>query len=123
MILRPCFQIEPEYRSFNPGQTYPEITMPATMISYAANTYVWISCSNTSAPEQCWAAYTVRPGGVITGQLQKNIPGVLVTDIDTSKIYYDSTVHWRDRAMHGIFQSGDLDSTLGDDNSRDRTTL
>ena len=101
-------QVEPECRALNPGSTYPEITMPATMISYAANTYLWISCSNTSAPEQCWPAFAVRPGGVVVGRLEKNVPGVLVTDVDTEKKFYDSTVYWRGRAMEGVLHSGEI---------------
>ena len=93
---------------FNPGTTLPEITMPATMISYAANNYLWISCSNTSATASCWAAFVARPDGVIIGRLVKNTTDLLITEIDTSISYYDSTKYWRSRAMNGVFHSGDL---------------
>lgn len=96
------------YFAFNNGRTLPEITMPSTMISYAANNYLWISCSNTSAPESCWPSMMVRPDGVIVGKLEKNIDGILVTEIDTDQQYYDSTKYWRNRAMNGIFHSGKL---------------
>lgn len=91
---------------FNTGRTYPEITMPATMVSYATNNYLWISCSNSSAKESCWAAFMVRADGVITGRLEKNVDGLLITEIDTDKKYYDSTQYWRSRAMNGVYHSG-----------------
>lgn len=90
----------------NPGRTIPEITMPASMISYAANNYIWISCSNTSAAESCFASFMVRPDGVISGRLEKHRPDILVTEIDLEQPFYDSTKFWRDRAMSGIYRSG-----------------
>lgn len=92
--------------SLNPGRTYPEITMPATMISYAANNYLWISCSNTSAPESCFGAFMVRPDGVICGKAEKNQEGILFTEITAEKDFYDSTQYWRSRAMNGVYHSG-----------------
>jgi len=104
-------QVGEENVGFNHGKTYPEITMPATMVSYAANNYMWISCSNTSAKESCWASFMVRPDGVKVGKLTKNEAGLLITDIDTEKEYYDSTELWRGRAMKGIyFSGGEIDS-------------
>ena len=104
-------QVGEENTAFNQGKTYPEITMPATMVSYAANNYFWISCSNTSAKESCWASFMVRPDGVKVGQLTKNKQGILITEIDTKKAYYDSTELWRERSMDGIyFSGGDIES-------------
>jgi predicted amidohydrolase len=101
-------QIGEPYFSLNPGKTYPEITMPATMISYAGNNYVWVSCSNTSARESCWGSFIVRPDGIITGRLEKNVEGILMTEIDTAVEYYDSTKFWRKRAINGCYYSGDM---------------
>lgn len=101
-------QVGAEHFEYNFGKTLPEITMLATMISYAANNFVWISCSNTSAYESCWPSMMVRPDGVVTGRLNKHEAGILLTEIDTEAQYYDSTQHWRDRAMEGIFHSGSL---------------
>lgn len=111
-------QVGRKYHKFNSGTTIPEITMPATMVSYAANNHIWISCSNTSASESCWASFMVRPDGVITGRLKKNTEGVLITEIDTEKEFYDSTRAWRDRAINGIYFSGDKVKDL-----RDRSKL
>ena len=111
-------EVGEENQQFNTGTTYPEITMPATMVSYAANNYLWISCSNTSAIESCWASFFVRPDGVVTGRLKKNKEGILMTEIDTDKKYYDATEAWRERAINGIYFSGERVKDL-----RDRTKL
>jgi predicted amidohydrolase len=92
----------------NPGSTIPGITMPAAMRTAAANNYLWISCSNSSARESCWPAFLVRPDGVVTGCLRLNTAGVLISGIDTDKPLFDSTVVWRPRAMRGIYHSGTL---------------
>jgi predicted amidohydrolase len=109
-------QIGEKYFPFNPGKTLPEITMPSSMISYAANNYLWISCSNSSAMESCWGGFVVRPDGVIHGRLRKNSNEFLITEIDTDVMYYDSTSAWRERAMNGIYYSAELVSDPRSDN-------
>ena len=96
-----------KYHPINPGNTLPEITMPSTMISYAANNHLWISCSNSSAPESCWGSLVVRPDGVIEGRLKKNSDELLITEINTEIEYYDATAAWRERAMKGVYHSGE----------------
>ncbi len=113
-------QVGEEFCQHNFGKTLPEITMPATMTSYAANNYVWISSSNTSGLESCWPSFVVRPDGVTVGKLKKNETSLLVTMIDTATKYYDSTWAWRDRAMNGQYHSGSL---VEDGRSRDKTGL
>jgi len=100
--------------------TLPGITMPATMISMAANNYVWVSASNTSASQSCWPSLVVRPDGVMVGRLRRNRSGLLVTRIDPGEAYYDSTIAWRDRSIDGVFHSG---PRVDDPRSRDRTSL
>ena len=107
-------------RTLKLGSTIPGITMPATMISQAANNYVWISCPNSSARESCWPSFFVRPDGVVTGRLRLNTAGVLVSEVNTDEQLYDSTIDWRDSAMEGIFHSGTL---VRDRRSDDRTRL
>jgi len=99
--------------------TLPGITMPATLVSMAANNYVWISASNTSARQSCWPSLAVRPDGVVVGKLRRNTAGLLMTTIDPAAEYYDSTVAWRDRAIDGVFHSGE---TVQDPRSDDRTS-
>lgn len=107
-------------QKFNQGSTLPSITMPATMQATAGNSFLWISCSNTSAPQSCWPSFFVRPDGVITGKLRRNRPGVLLSSIDTKAKLYDSTVVWRQNAMRDIFHSGAL---IRDKRSRERKKL
>ena len=108
------------FAKFNEGSTFPAITMPATMRSYAANNYVWISCPNSSARESCWPAFFVRPDGVIIGKLQRHKSSILISTIDTKEKWYDSTVAWRDRAIRGELYSGSL---VKDARSTKRTEL
>jgi len=108
------------FAKFNDGSTLPEITMPASMRAAAADNYMWVSCSNTSARESCWPSFFVRPDGVTTGRLRLNSAGVLVSTVNTKQQLYDSTVAWRDRAMRGTFHSGTL---VRDRRSRERTRL
>jgi deaminated glutathione amidase len=112
--------IGPEYASLNPGATctYPGITMPAAMTAAAACSHVWISCPNSSAPQSCWPAFFVRADGITTGRLRRNIPGVLVSAVDTGEELYDSTAAWRERAMNGTLHSG---TPVSDPRSDDRT--
>ena len=98
--------------------TYPGITMPAAMTAEAAFNHVWISCPNSSAPQSCWPAFTVRADGATVGRLRRNRPGVLLTTVDTSEDRYDAASDWRDRAMAGIFHSGML---ISDPRSANRT--
>jgi predicted amidohydrolase len=98
--------------------TYPGITMPAAMTTAAACNYVWISCPNSAAPQSCWPAFFVRADGITTGRLRRNVPGVLISSVDTRQELYDSTAPWRDRAMAGVLHSGTL---VSDPRSSDRT--
>ena len=102
----------------NPGSTIPGITMPAAMHTAAANNYMWISCSNSSERESCWPAFFVRPDGVLTGRLRRNVANILVSTIDTTEQWYDSTEAWRDRAMKGVFYSGTIVTNAQTDKRR-----
>ncbi|UYQ91742.1 carbon-nitrogen hydrolase family protein [Chitinophaga horti] len=113
-------EVGEENFKWNTGHTYPEITMPATMVSYAANNYLWISCANSSAKESCWASFMVRPDGVITGRLEKNVAALLFSEIDPAKTYYDSTKYWRSRSINGFYHSG---TRVEDARSLNRTEL
>jgi len=109
-----------ELKKINFGKTYPEQTMPTTMVSYAGNNYLWISCSNTSKKESCWASFVVRPDGIIKDSLEKNKAGILISELDFEKEYYDSTKFWRERAINGVFFSGEK---IKDSKSEKRTEL
>lgn len=109
-----------KFAKISGGSTFPEITMPATMKSYAANNYVWISCPNSSRPKSCWPSFFVRPDGVIIGKLRRNVAGILISKIDTNKKWYDSTIAWRDRSIKGVYHSGNL---VKDKRSKERNKL
>jgi deaminated glutathione amidase len=111
-------QVGERFARFSDGSTLPEITIPATMKSYAANNALWISCPNSSRNESCWGAFAVRPDGVVVGRLRRNVAGVLVTVIDPEEQFYDSTAAWRDRAMSGVFHSGRLVKDVRLDNRK-----
>lgn len=113
-------QVGDQHRAFGGGETLPAITMPAGMIAAASNNNMWISCPNTSAPVSCWPAFLVRPDGVITGALEVGEGGVLISSVDLDAPIYDSTVAWRDRAIHGRLHSGEL---VDDPRSRARTEI
>src|SRR5262245_18397983 len=113
-------QVGVPFHKYYPARTLPAITMPAAMHSAAASSHVWISCSNTSARESCWPSFFVRPDGVITGSLRRNTAGILLSTVDSNARLYDSTVAWRDRAMRGVFHSGEI---VKDRRSRERTRL
>ena len=113
-------EIGQENFSLNPATTFPGIIQPATMQTAAASNYMWISCPNSSAYRTCWASFFVRPDGVITGKLNPHEPGILVSEVDTDKQFYDSTATWRERAMNGILYSGEI---VADPRSEDRQAL
>jgi len=113
-------QVGAENHKLNHGTTLPEITMPATMQAASASSHLWISCSNTSARESCWPSFFVRPDGVVIGRLRRNVAGILLSEVDTKKPLYDSTVAWRGRAMRGVFHTGRL---VRDRRSTRRTVL
>ena len=62
---------------------------------------------NTSARESLWPSLFVRPDGIVTGRLRRNVSGVLISEIDTESEIYDSTVAWRDRAI-AVLESAPL---------------
>ena len=96
------------YSKFNDATTLAGIVFPATMQSMAANNFMWISCSNSSARQSCFPALFVRPDGLVTGRLKRNVAGILISTVRPKQSLYDSTVAWRDRAMQGIYHSGKL---------------
>jgi len=97
-----------EHHALNPATTIAGITQLNAVPTAAADNHLWISAANSSAPRSCWGAFVVRPDGVVTGRLPVEQPGLLTTRIDPAQHFYDSTGAWRDRAMQGVYHSGDL---------------
>jgi len=96
------------------------IMVAATMQTYAANNYMWISVNNTTRRESSGSSFVVRPDGLIDGRLPLHKTGVLVSTIDPRKKFYDASEAWRGRAMKGVYHSGTL---VRDKRSADRTSF
>lgn len=109
-------EVGEENHAFNVHKTNPGITMPATMIAYAASNHMWISCPNSSTQ----MSFFVRADGVITGKLDRHTTDILISTVNTDANLYDSTIAWRERALAGILHSGSL---VQDERSEKRTEL
>ena len=96
------------------------IMVAATMQTYAANNYMWISVNNTTRRESSGSSFVVRPDGLIEGRLPLHRTGVLISTIDPGKKFYDASEAWRGRAMKGVYHSGKL---VRDRRSADRTAI
>lgn len=94
--------------------------VPATMSTRASENGFWISSNNSAARRSCWASFAVQPDGAITGQLKLHKAQVLMTEMDLSRSYFDPSAPWRDRAMQGVLNSGEL---IRDPRSADRVSL
>jgi len=111
-------QVGKTFLTLNRGASLPEVRMPAAIHAGATSNHVWISCSNTAARHSCFPSFFVRADGIITGRLHRNIPGVLLSTVETTARLYDGTAGWRERAMRGVLHSGTL---VQDQRSAERT--
>ena len=93
---------------------------PATMYTYAANNHFWISATNSSRRFSCWPSFVVQPDGRPCGRLRLNTTGLLITEVDPEREFYDAPGENRARAMEGVFHSGTL---VSDPRSSSRTAL
>jgi predicted amidohydrolase len=100
------------------GSIHPVI-MPVTSQTRAATNYFYTSLTNSSATES-WPCHFITPDGLIQNKLATNVPGVLVSEIDLSKKYYDASGKYRDKAINGILNSGE---TVADQHSENRTEI
>jgi hypothetical protein len=55
-----------------------------------------------------FGVFFVRADGITIGRLRRNVPGILLTTVDTEQELYDSTRPWRQRAISGVLHSGTL---------------
>jgi predicted amidohydrolase len=99
------------------GSIHPVI-MHITAQTRAATNYFYMSLTNSSAPES-WPCYFITPDGLVKNKLAMNVPGILISDIDTSEKYYDASSAYRQDAMGGKLNSGD---TVNDPLSKDRNS-
>lgn len=81
------------------------LIMPVTAQANAASNYFYMSLTNSCVPES-WPCQFITPDGVVRNKLTKNIPGILISDIDTSVKYYDASEAFRADAIKGKLNSG-----------------
>ena len=99
----------------NKGSIHPVI-MPVTSQARAATNYFYMSLTNSSAPES-WPCYFITPDGLVQNKLPLNEPGILISEVDINRTYYDASRPYRDNAINGLLNSGE---TITDDRSLDR---
>ena len=100
------------------GSIHPVI-MHVTAQARAATNYFYMSLTNSSAPES-WPCYFITPDGLVQNKLTLNEPGVLISDVDLSRKYYDAARQFRMDAINGKLNSGEI---IQDPKSADRTHL
>jgi len=86
------------------GFIHPFI-MPVTAQAHAATNYFYMSLTNSSSAES-WPCHFITPDGLIQNRLPFNEPGILISDVDTSRKYYDASGEFRQDAMNGKLNSG-----------------
>jgi deaminated glutathione amidase len=95
------------------------VIMPITAQAHAATNYFYMSLTNSSAPES-WPCYFITPDGLVQKKLPENIPGMLISDINLTKKYYDASKEFRGEAMQGKLNTG---VTVIDSLSSKRTVI
>ncbi len=100
----------------NENCIHPDI-MPTTARVRAATNSFYMSLTNSSAPYS-WPCYFITPDGLVSKKLPANKPGILISDIDITKKYYDASRPYRMDAIDGKLNSGDV---IKDPRSEDRT--
>ena len=90
--------------------------MPVTAQARAATNYFYMSLTNSSAAES-WPCHFITPDGLIQNKLPVNEPGILISDIDIRREYYDASGPYRDDAIRGKLNSGEI---IPDAQSMDR---
>ncbi len=97
------------------GSIHPLI-MPITSQARAATNYFYMSLTNSSATES-WPCYFITPDGLVKNKLTRNEPGILISEVDINKKYYDASAPYRKKAMSGTLNSGE---TIRDERSMNR---
>lgn len=87
------------------GSIHPVI-MHVTAQGNAASNFFYMSLTNSSAPES-WPCTFITPNGLVQNTLPKNVPGVLISDVDRSVKYTDASKEFRPDAMNGKLHSGE----------------
>lgn len=80
-----------------PGGIHPKI-MPVTAQAHAGINHFFLSLTNSSAPRS-WPCHLITPDGLIQEKLTPDKPGILASEIDLSKPYYDASKGLRENAL------------------------
>lgn len=100
------------------GSIHPLI-MPITAQAMAGQNYFYMSLTNSSTTES-WPCHFITPDGLIQNKLMQNEPGILISDMDLSRQYYDAAKAFRMDAINGKLNSGE---TVKDPRSENRKAL
>jgi hypothetical protein len=93
--------------------------MPVTSQAMVASNYFYMSITNSSAAES-WPNHFITPDGLIQNKLPTNEPGILISDLDISRRYYDASKPFRRNAIEGKLNIGDV---VTDPKSVDRKSI
>jgi len=96
--------------------------MQQTMQTNAANNHFWVSMSNTCTFYSPYASCFIEPDGKIAAQLEQNEPGIMVNTVDLSQQFYDPMTNFRQLAVDGELNNGQICSK-NDPKLLDRTTF
>jgi deaminated glutathione amidase len=94
------------YNARSTKESIHPIIMHITAQAQAATNFFYMSLTNSSAPES-WPCYFITPDGLVQNKLAENVPGVLISDVDTSVKYYDASKPFRSDAINGKLNSGE----------------
>jgi len=95
---------------------HPKI-MPVTAQVRAASNSFFMSLTNSSAAYS-WPCHFITPDGLVMKKLPANKPGIMISEIDVNKKYYDGSGKYRLEAIDGKLNNGTL---ISDPKSTDRT--
>lgn len=96
---------------------HPKI-MPLSAQARAATNGFFMSLTNSSEPYS-WPCHFITPNGLIDYKLDANKPGILMSEIDIRKKYYDASRTYRKEAIEGKLNSG---TVVDDPKSKDRSS-
>jgi predicted amidohydrolase len=85
-------------RYYKSGKEEGELIIGAVK-GYAANNYLWVSGSNISNHESCFASFVIQPNGMVVNKARRNREQVLITEIDLSEEFEDPSFYERQRFL------------------------
>lgn len=96
---------------------HPKIMPQSAQVRAATNNF-FMSLTNSSEPYS-WPCHFITPDGLVDYKLEANKPGILMSEIDIQKKYYDPSRDFRKETIEGKLNSGEI---VDDPKSKDRTS-